>query len=77
MSCKYLTAGFIFGESEVGGSLLPQRISASACKVGRKPDTIGWATKCGKTSAEGPCWFWLEQHGDKPDLQFGRKTSPV
>lgn len=72
MSCKHLTTGFttIPGGSEIGGSLLPQRVPVPACRLGRKPNTTGWATVCDKTPLEGPCWFWIEVHRDEPDLKF-------
>ena len=72
MPCKYLTTEIeiVPGGTEVGGSIMPQKISKLACKLGRKPDLLFWASKCNKTQFNGPCWFWLEEHGSTEDVQF-------
>jgi len=72
MTCKYLTTTtkIIPGGSEVGGSLTPQGITVPACKLSRKPVITFWASKCKETDHDGPCWYWIEEHGNMPDLEF-------
>jgi hypothetical protein len=74
MSCKHLinSSGIIPGDAETGGSLLPERVHTLACRLDRRPHLMGWATKCRETPREGPCWFWVQMHKDKPDLLFLR-----
>jgi hypothetical protein len=74
MACKCLTTtiNIIPGGSEVGGPLTPQGMPVLACKLGRRPDIQFWASRCNKTPTEGLCWFWIEERGNVPDLEFAR-----
>lgn len=71
MTCKYLTTKNKQLPPEIGGSPLPQPpVKFPACGLGRVPDTIGWSGKCQTTNPNGPCWFWIEEQGTKPDPDF-------
>jgi hypothetical protein len=72
MACKYLktTVKVIPGDTEIGDSLFPRGEKWPACKLDRQPDIIGWATRCDQTAEEGPCWWWVEEHGEIRDPRF-------
>lgn len=72
MACKYLvsTIKIIPGGTEVGGPLTPQGMSVTVCRLGRDAGYTGWQSKCDGTPANGPCWYWVEEHGSSPDLKF-------
>jgi len=72
MTCKCLTTKFVIipGGSEVGGPITPQSRPMPECKLRRQPDDLFWPTKCNETPSDGPCWFWIEEHGSQSDLDF-------
>ena len=74
MTCKYLSTEtrIIPGNVEVGGPITPQKTSMPACKLKRKPGILFWAKKCNETPRNGPCWFWIEEHGKAQDIQFAK-----
>ena len=74
MACKYFTTTIKVapGGSQVGGPITPQGITVPICRLGRKPDTVGWPSQCDETPTNGPCWYWIEEHGSAPDLKFAK-----
>lgn len=72
MTCKHLktTIEVVSGGQEVGGSPFPQGIKQPICELGRQPTITFWAKRCKKTPKQGPCWWWVDQQGEKPDLKF-------
>jgi hypothetical protein len=63
MSCKHLTQETVTMPPEIGGPPTPGASSTPACRLGRNPDIIGWATQCENTPHNGPCWFWITEYG--------------
>lgn len=72
MSCRHLgrTRTLVPGGTEIGGPQLPTAQSEPACDLGRKPDEIGWASRCRRSGPEDGCWWFCEEHGDVPDPKF-------
>lgn len=71
MTCRYLAKDIDIMAPETGGSFTPEAVSNSVCQLGREPNTMGWITKCEKTSESGTCWFWVSVHGSEtPDTEF-------
>lgn len=72
MACKYFTTTIkvIPGGAEIGGSPLPRGTKWPACGIGRQPVILFWAKRCKQTAEEGPCWWWIEEHGEIPDPEF-------
>jgi hypothetical protein len=78
MACKYLgeQLTIISGGMEVGGSLVPtEGPKVPYCKANRNPTGIGWQGKCQNTDENGPCWRWIEVHGERPDPRFAASTN--
>ena len=76
MTCKYLSKRTVLMPPEVGGSPVPSATTEPACRLGREPGIIGWAHKCEETPENGPCWYWVEEHGTStPDRKFDNSLS--
>jgi hypothetical protein len=70
MTCKYLTKTMKAWSQETGSSIHPQMREEPICAKGRQQTTVFWASRCEKTPEEGPCWWWIDEHGDTPDPAF-------
>lgn len=74
MACKYLGSKSYRITQEVGGSIHPEFVpNVPACQLNRlnRPGAvIGEVAGCENTESNGPCWWWLKEHGDKPDPRF-------
>jgi len=72
MACKYLikTTRVVPGGVEVGDSPYPKNMIAFACELDRNPGEYSWPSKCSETDHDGPCWYWIEENGDKIDKMF-------
>jgi len=76
MTCIFLTKRQKVMPPEIGGSLTPNVILVDGCELGRDPGQIGWITNCENTPTNGPCWYWVDEHGtDIPDRGFEHSLS--
>jgi hypothetical protein len=71
MSCIFLTnyVKVVVDEQKVDATsepiTRPRKINLPACKIGRPVDVETWAQRCRQTPPGGPCWLWLEEHGEE------------
>ena len=74
MACQFFTIAkkVVKGGIEIGDSPFPHAVDMPQCKLGRKPDELSWTGKCNQTAFLGPCWFWEDENGNKPDIEFTR-----
>ena len=74
MACKYLTQRRRQAPPEIGGGAFPSGYTEPACALGRDKHWVigGNALNCEQTPSQGPCWLWVEQRGNTPDIQFQR-----
>ena len=63
MTCKFLIKREDVMPPEIGGPLTQEVILVDDCKLKRDPRQVGWITNCQNTLANGPCWYWVEEHG--------------
>lgn len=69
MTCKHFWTETI--RVQEMGSREPLIQTRTRCRVsGRDPRDPGWQSRCRETAAEGPCWWWGEQHSDVADPHF-------
>jgi len=74
MTCKCLITEtrLVSLPLEVGGNESQIPVTVHVCKLGRKPVIMHmiWAQKCQETLPQGPCWFWIEENGNIPDVEL-------
>lgn len=73
MACKYLRSKVYKIPQEVGGSIHPEFVNMPDCQLGRlnrAGAVIGEVAGCESVESNGPCWWWSQEQGNKPDPEF-------